>query len=164
MNPIKVQPISTEEFKNYGTYEHLIDPGGYCFHSQWFSFYRDLVSAPLSSNESLSFSVCVIKKRPLLADTFELHNHTSEVLLALDGNMIMQVAPATVNSVFNPEDVNAFYVPKGTLVILKKGVWHHAPFAVDERVSVLVLLPERTYANDCTELSLSENDKIAIEA
>jgi hypothetical protein len=44
-----------------------------------------------------------------------------------------------------------FFVKKGTMVAIRPGVWHCAPFAYKaDHVNVLIVLPERTYANDCT--------------
>jgi ureidoglycolate lyase len=55
-------------------------------------------------------------------------------------------------------------VPKGTMVVLRPGTWHHAPFTLtDEPVNTLIVLPERTYANDCELSELEETDWIRIE-
>ena len=42
-------------------------------------------------------------------------------------------------------------MPKGTLVKLNTGVWHLAALPVHNDVlHVMIVLPERVYANDCT--------------
>jgi ureidoglycolate lyase len=47
-------------------------------------------------------------------------------------------------------------VPKGTLVVLRRGVWHHAPFAAGKSaVNAIIVLPERTYKNDCIVVDYS---------
>ncbi|MCK5328144.1 MAG: ureidoglycolate lyase [Candidatus Latescibacteria bacterium] len=60
--------------------------------------------------------------------------------------------------------MRVFRIPKGTMVVLRPGVWHHAPFVVNEPVAnVLIILPERTYATDCTVVELEEKERIRIE-
>jgi ureidoglycolate lyase len=56
-----------------------------------------------------------------------------------------------------------FGIPRGTLVVLRPGVWHHAPFTIDGKpANVLVVLPERTYANDCVVVELSAEEQVEI--
>lgn len=60
--------------------------------------------------------------------------------------------------------IEFFRVPKGTIVSLRPGIWHHAPFAYNsEHVNVIIVLPERTYANDCTVYEIPEERRIEIE-
>jgi ureidoglycolate lyase len=55
-------------------------------------------------------------------------------------------------------------VPRGTLVVLRPGTWHHAPFAIDDKpANVLIVLPERTYANDAVVVELEPAERIRIE-
>ena len=87
-------------------------------------------------------------------DTYEYHNTCAEATLPLDGDAYIHVAPAEV-----------FRVPKGTMVTLRPGVWHHGPFCVDtDSLQTLIILPKRLYAYDCTVLTASEADKLRIEA
>ena len=49
-------------------------------------------------------------------------------------------------------------------VSIRPGVWHHAPFALDtDCANVLILLPERIYANDCTVVELAPERQRAID-
>ena len=67
------------------------------------------------------------------------------------------------------EDVPAdrmevFKVPQGTMVTIRPGVWHSAPFAsLSDCVNVLIVLPERVYANDCNVVMLDEQKQLKIE-
>ena len=48
--------------------------------------------------------------------------------------------------------------------MLKPGVWHHAPFiGKGEYANVLIILPERTYENDCHGFELEDDQKVMIE-
>jgi ureidoglycolate lyase len=84
--------------------------------------------------------------------------------MPLNGDMLFFVAPATPpNDPFPAAGVRVFRVPQYTSLIIRPGVWHHAPFIVGEgTLNVLVTLPERTYANDCYVTHLSVNEQIEI--
>ena len=46
---------------------------------------------------------------------------------------------------------------------VKAGVWHQAGFPYQcERVHILCVLPERTYARDCYCFDLSKKDQIEV--
>jgi len=155
----KIKPLSELSYNKYGLYQNFIFPEGQSFDNMHFSFYRDLVTAPCGG--STSFSVCLVKKRPLIVDVMEIHNHTYETILPLDGDILLQVIPASQNGVIPAEKTEVFMVPKGTMVILRSGVWHHAPFAYNcDAANILIVLPERTYANDCTVEELDEPIRI----
>jgi ureidoglycolate lyase len=54
-------------------------------------------------------------------------------------------------------------VPRGTFVTLNAGVWHHAPFPHGANVvNMVIVLPERTYANDCLVVPLSKKEQVKI--
>jgi ureidoglycolate lyase len=75
--------------------------------------------------------------------------YTGEGILPLDGDVLVHVAPATPKEIIPLDQIEVFRVPKGTLLTLRPGVWHCAPFAENSDViNVLVILPERTYVND----------------
>ena len=62
-----------------------------------------------------------------------------------------------------PEKTEAFIVPKGTLVKLNTGVWHLAALPVhNELLHVMIILPERTYANDCIVCQYPEDRQVEI--
>jgi len=84
----------------------------------------------------------------------EYHDTCCEVVMPLDGDVLMHVAPAVPEREFPFDLAEVFFVPKGTLCCLRPGVWHHAPYAFgglvgQPVVNCLIALPERTYMNDC---------------
>ena len=75
--------------------------------------------------------------------------------------MIVHVAPAGKDPV--PELTEAFLVPKGTMVLLNTGVWHLSAIPVNkETAHVLIVLPERTYFNDCVVVEYPEENWVEI--
>jgi ureidoglycolate lyase len=127
-------------------------------------FYRDMVSVDLAGAGAVSLSTCRVLKRDPVVDVVEYHTACGEGILPLDGDALIHVAPATPTGVVPLDGIEVFRVPRGTLVSLRPGVWHHAPFAVDGDVlNVLIILPERTYARDCEVVEIPEADQVRIE-
>jgi len=102
-------------------------------------------------------------KRENVVNIGEYHNYCNETVLPIDGDVIIFVAPAVPGSDFPTDQVEAFKVPQGTLVTVRPGVWHHAPFSIDGNlVNCIVILPERTYENDCVVVELTPDKQVKI--
>lgn len=163
MKRISVQKLTTENFKIYGSFSNLINPKAPRLGPEPIEFYRDMEQLNLGQANIASFSVCRVSKRPLLIQKLEFHNHNDEGLLPIDGDVLIHVALATRNGEVPTDLIEVFLVPKGTFVRIRPGVWHHAPFAFDsDYVNVLVVLPERTYANDCAVFLIPDDKQIEI--
>lgn len=165
MREVRVRELAVEAFLPYGRYANLIAPRGERIGAPPIEFYRDMVQQCLGGETAASFSVCRIEKRDLVIDVTEYHTRTAEGILPIDNDVLIHVAPATPCDGTVPVDkIAVFRVPRGTMVVLRPGVWHHAPFAVDGRpANVLIVLPERTYANDCKVFELKEEERIRIQ-
>jgi ureidoglycolate lyase len=159
---LSIKPITDLSYNKFGFFQNLINPEGQSFNGDGFSFYRDLISTPHGGQGgNIGFSVCLVKKRPLIVDVMEYHSNIYEAILPLDGDILLQVIPASQNGKLPVDKMEVFSVPKGTLVVLRSGVWHYAPFAYDcDAVNVLVVIPERAYANDCSVVELDEPVRI----
>ena len=115
----------------------------------------------IEKGDALKFDVSY---RCRLIDAGEYHNNTCEVSMPLNGDALVWVAPADCSARVPTEKIEVFYVPQGTLLNIRPGVWHHAAFALDEKpLDVMIVLPERAYINDCVCLSIPEAEQIAIE-
>lgn len=163
MRKAKVKELTLESFRPYGDFANLINPKAPKIGEAPIEFFRDMVQLPLGGAASASFSVCRVQKRPAVVDVTEYHTACGEGTLPLDADCLIHVAPATPNGVVPLDAVEIFRVPKGTFVALKPGVWHHAPFAVNSKcVNVLIVLPERTYANDCVVVPIEPANQVAV--
>jgi ureidoglycolate lyase len=110
-----------------------------------------------------AFSVTRIQKREKIIDAMECHMRTGEGILPLDGDILIHVAPATPTDNIPLDQIEVFRVPKGTLITLRPGVWHCAPFVENENVvNVLIVLPERTYVNDVFFYMIPKEEQIGI--
>ena len=68
------------------------------------------------------------------------------------------VAPASAGAPV-PELTRAFIVPKGTMVKINAAIWHLCPLPLNNEVlHAMIILPECTYANDCTVVDFEEKD------
>jgi ureidoglycolate lyase len=164
MRKIRVKELDRDAFDVYGSYRQLINPKTEKIGREPIEFFRDMVQLNLGSVPTASISVCRVCRRPFVIDTVEYHDGSSEGMLPLDGDVVIHVAPATPPGQIPLERFEAFRVPAGTFVALHPGVWHHAAFAFGgEVVNVLIVLPERAYAQDCEASKLPENEQIEIE-
>ncbi len=165
MNTIQVEQLSLEAFWPFGFYANCINPRAEKNGAPPIEFFRDMIQLNLGGASLASFSVCRVEPREPVIEMCEHHSACGEGILPLDNDILIHVAPATgPQAAFPLERLKVFRVPQGTLVILRPGVWHHAPFALNDRpANVLIVLPERTYANDCTRVKLAEADRIKIE-
>lgn len=162
MRTIKAVPITVENFRPYGSFASMLDPKGNCFPGDN-TFYPDQVELNVQGGKPITFSPLVVKKpERMIVSQAEYHNYTGEGVMVLDDDAIIHVAPPS-NHVIVPEKTEAFIVPKGTLVKLNTGVWHLAALPVHNDVlHVMIILPERVYANDCTVCDYPEDRQVEI--
>ena len=54
-------------------------------------------------------------------------------------------------------------MPKNTLVKINTAIWHLAPLPVNnDFLTAMIILPECTYALDCTVIDLNEDEQFEI--
>jgi ureidoglycolate lyase len=163
MKEIGVKELTAANFWPNGTYAELIDPVTIKIGSEPIEFFRDMGQLDLGLSHTASFSVCRVIKRPFIIDITEMHTSCGEGLLPLDGDVLLHAGPASAPGEVPLDGFEIFKVPKGTFVSLRPGVWHHAPFAYHaEKVNVLIVLPERAYANDCSTYKIPAESQIKI--
>lgn len=150
MKEIAWKKLTPEEFAKFGTYSTMINPVGPHLGAEPIEFFRDMVQSTMGAVPVASFGVCRVVKRPFVMDVSEYHNGCCEIVMPIDGDVLMHVAPAGPAKEFPFDDAEVFFVPRGTLACLRPGVWHHAPYAYGaDVVNCLIMLPERTYYTDC---------------
>ncbi|MDD5016676.1 MAG: ureidoglycolate lyase [Eubacteriales bacterium] len=83
----------------------------------------------------------------------EQHRYTEEILVALDGDIVVTVAGMQDN---RPDEntIRSFRVAKGSGVIMKPGIWHALPLSYGESSMMLVIFRANTsFAKDKTILT-----------
>ena len=161
MKQVKVQPLTRDAFAPFGEFYGMGTPSGYPLCGAIHKFYPDRLTTFCAGR--LAFSPLVVQKPASMVITQqEYHTTTEELMLALDDDIILHVAPASGGAIVT-DHAQAFLVPKNTLVKLKTAVWHLAPLpATRDQVTVMIILPECTYANDCTVVDLSADEQFEI--
>ena len=161
MKQIQVQPLTRDAFACFGEFYHMATPDGYALEGALHQFFPDRMTTPCVGR--LAFSPLVVRKpERMIITQQEYHTTTEELILPLDDDMILHVAPASGGTVVT-DHAKAFFVPQNTLVKLKSAVWHLAPLpAKKEKLTALIILPECTYANDCPVVDLSPDEQFEI--
>ncbi|WP_455383184.1 ureidoglycolate lyase [Salinispira pacifica] len=163
MKKLQYRELSLESFAPFGSYASMIDPATVRIGAPPVEFYRDMIQAGLGPAQTASFGVCRVTRRPYVINVSEYHNGCPEVIMPLDGDVLIHAAPAVPEREFPADLAAVFRVPKNTLVVLRPGVWHHGPYTIDTPyVNCLVMLPERTYMNDCAFYDFPESEWIEI--
>ncbi len=159
-----IRELDREAFGVYGSYANMVNPKAEVLGEEPVEFYRDMLLLDLGVKSVAAFSTCRVLKRPPVVEVCEFHNQTAEGILPLDADVLIHVAPATPADEVPTDRIEIFRVPRGTMVSLRPGVWHHAPFAHGADVAnVVIVLPERTYATDCEVREIAEGERPEIE-
>ena len=89
--------------------------------------YRDVVD-DLKLEAPLSSGLLECYPRKLSLDRMERHHRTREVLIALEGEAAICLAPPQDNSSGSLDDVVALRMSAGQSIVLEVGTWHWIPF------------------------------------
>ncbi len=162
MREIAPRALEREAFREYGDFMDLL-------HVKQIEeragadniFAPDLLRLHLDGRMPASVCVAKVSECERVVTMLEYHQFTCEGILPLDGDIDIFVGPSSFR--VDPETVEAFRVPKGTFVRLNPGVLHGRQFVVDTpSVNVMILLPQRTFGNDCVFTRLEEAEQIRI--
>lgn len=161
MKQIKAVPITHEAFAPFGQFYTMDKPEGYALCGELHKFFPDRLTA--DSVHRVGYSPIVVKKpEKMIITQQEYHTTTWEMIMPLDDDMILHCAPASAGAPVGHLS-QAFLVPKHTLIKMNAAIWHLAPLpANNEALTALIILPECTYANDCTVVDLPEDQQFEI--
>lgn len=162
MRKIKVEKLTKDAFAPFGLYYDMENPEGYPLSGELHRFFPDRLTAHHTT--SVAFSPILVKRPDEMKITqVEYHTTTSEIILPLNDDMILHVAPPSAGKPL-PEYTRAFLVPRHTLVKMNACVWHLAPLPANvDELAAMIVLPECTYMNDCTVVDLAADEQFVIE-
>ena len=156
MKEITAVKINPTDFAPFGTYCSMTEPEVILYRAKSTNFIRIVSQVPVW--EVWGFSPIAVRKDERIVKMAEYHTTTWEGIVALDDDMIIHVAPASAGTPV-PELTKAFLVPKGCMVKINAAIWHLCPLPVNNDVlHAMIILPECTYANDCTVVEFEEKD------
>ena len=161
MLTIQAKPITHENFAPFGQFYTMAAPDGYALKGEIHQFFPDRLVA--DSPRRVGYSPIVVKKpERMIITQQEYHNTTWEMILPLDDDMILHCAPASAGTPVT-HLTKAFLVPKNTLIKMNAAIWHLAPLPANaEELAAIIILPECTYANDCTVVDLTPEQQFEI--
>ena len=161
MLTIKAAPITHEAFAPFGQFYPMASPDGHSLDGDIHKFYPDRITAGAFAR--VGYSPIVVQKPPhMIVSAVEYHTATWEMILPLNGDMVLHVAPASAG-VPVPALTQAFIVPQNTLVKINAAIWHLAPLpATQNSLTAMIILPECTYINDCIVVPLSDDQQFEI--
>ncbi len=161
MKTIKAVPLTHEGFAPFGQFYTMDKPQGHALCGELHEFFPDRLVA--DSEHRVGYSPIVVKRPERMVITQqEYHTTTWEMILPLDDDMVLHVAPASGGTPVT-ELVQAFIVPKHTLVKMNAAIWHLAPLPASKgQLTAMIVLPECTYANDCTVVDLTPEQQFEV--
>lgn len=161
MRTVQAEPITVEAFAPFGQFYTMTAPVGYALCGELHRFFPDRINA--DSSHRVGYSPILVKKPEKMVITAqEYHTTTWEMIMPLNDDMILHVAPASAGIPVT-HLAKAFIVPKNTLVKMNAAIWHLAPLpAKADELAAMIVLPECTYANDCTVVDLKPEEQFEI--
>ena len=156
MRTVKVEALTHEAFAPFGQFYTMDAPQGYALCGEIHQFFPDRMVA--DCQHRVGYSPILVKKpEKMIITQQEYHTTTWEMILPMNDDMIVHVAPASAGAPVGHLS-QAFLVPKHTLLKLNAAIWYLAPLpANEEQLAAVIILPECTYANDCTVVDLPED-------
>ncbi len=161
MRTVKVEKLTHEAFSSFGQFYKMDEPTGYALCGELHKFFPDRIT--IDSNTRVAFSPILVKKpEKMIITQQEYHTTTWEMIMPLNDDMILHCAPASAGTPVT-EYAKAFLVPKNTMVKMNAAIWHLAPLPANaDELTAIIVLPECTYANDCTVVDLPEDQQFEI--
>ena len=149
MKELTMQELTLEKFERYGRFADMLNVNCDFIGEKPITFFRDMLRQDLKDT-AVCYSILQVGPREKIVDISEYHDHTAEMLMPMDCDVVIHVAPADCMTDVQTDKIELFLIPKGTMIILRPGVWHHAPFTLNGKTAnILIGLPERLYATDC---------------
>lgn len=94
MRTIQTEPLTHETFAPFGNFYVVTKPDGYSLNGEIHRFFHDRISE--SYGTRVGFSPILVKKPEQMKVTqVEYHTTTPEMILPLNDDMILHVAPAS---------------------------------------------------------------------
>lgn len=161
MRTLKIETLTHEAYAPFGTFYNMEQPEGYALAGELHRFFPDRLSESYTTRAAFS-PILVKKPEKMVITQVEYHTTTPEIILPLNDDMILHVAPASAGTPV-PELAHAFLVPKHTLIKINTAIWHLCPLpAHADELCAMIVLPECTYANDCRVVDLKPEEQFEI--
>lgn len=125
--------------------------------------YADLLTLDFDrAKNPASVCMCHVRRAEKnVVDFLEYHQTTCEGLFPFDDDVVIFVG-APGKGELSVENLEAFYVPKGTFVVIDPLIVHGDQYPVHrEEAHIICLLPGRTFRNDTVSRALRDEADMA---
>lgn len=146
---INVQELSLPGFGAFGSYASMYKAEAPMTGTVRIDFYRDVKQLGLSPCGTASVNLCRAEPRPHVVDVLACCNSRVTGFLPLNGDMLLQLAPASSSGAVPLDEIAIFRIPCGTLCTIREGVWHYVPYpAGDQPVLAYIVQPDPAPQSD----------------
>lgn len=157
---LAVTPASAESFRRFGVFVAAAEgapiPEGSAFS------YKEKVGV-MATRGSTSVGILRAVGRSPEFHEMERHVATPEMLVALEGDVLVPVAPANHPAeAADARAIEVFRLRQGEAVILDPGVWHWLPYPLSPEAAVLVVFKEGTPDHDFTLCDLQATQGVTL--
>lgn len=141
---LPVEELTSDTFASYGVVIERPDGATDASGSGW-SWWSEISRLPQADRP---YAVGYLNLQPsaMEFDWAERHLKSAEVIVPLGGECLIYVGPPDPTPLWDRFQV--FRVRAGQAIVLKEGIWHGAPLALDHPLTALVLLRQGTGAED----------------
>lgn len=119
---IKAIPVNEENFKRFGTYTRIMKGEPRTGTGGW----KAWMTPGLCMDETAHLGFTKVSGMPFTVDSMERHTKTTELLVCGNKPMVLAVADSDPSGKAKSEDIQAFLISQGEIVVLNRGIWHDA--------------------------------------
>lgn len=119
---IKAVPVNSENFKPFGTYYQVVQGEGRTGTGGW----KAWMTPDVCMDDVAHFGYTEVKGMPFSVDTMERHTKTTELIVCGNKPIVLAVANSSPDGAAKAEDIQAFLISPGELVVMDRGIWHDA--------------------------------------
>ena len=119
---IKAVPVNSTNFKPFGTYYKVMDGAPRTGTGGW----KAWMTPDVCMDDVAHFGFTMVKAMPFAVDTMERHSKTTELIVCGDRPLVLAVADSDPQGHAKAQDIKAFIISPGELVVMDRGIWHDA--------------------------------------
>lgn len=158
---VNVQDLSLLAFDAFGSYASLYKAEAPQTGAARVELYRDVKQLGLSPCGTASVNLCLAEPRPHVVDNLACCNSRVTGFLPLNGDVLLQLAPASPSGYLPLDEIAVFRIPRGTLCTIREGVWHSAPYpAGDQPVFACIVQPGSAPPSDYMVIDLDPSQQV----
>lgn len=139
MKTIQAVPVTAENIKPFGKYYNL-----YSYPTLETEDFRCNITPDVIIHDTMRLGITTCKAGDFTSYSMERHFLTEEAQFCGDCAMVLTVANSNPEDHPREEDVRAFILKPGDVVVLDKGIWHDANHSVDHDTAYYFLAQNST--------------------